>query len=127
MSTIDCTIKLSDVKQLCDAISQKILNDKVVGIYLWGVWESFYINSKKEVKVEWEVKTWIDNEGRECCEIDYISFSELLNNLEEKDFIPTCEYLVKCCERIFYDAYHKNSSDAFPLKFMMDKVRRLGL
>lgn len=126
MNTIDCTIKLSDVQQLMDLISQKILSDRVVCNYLCEVWEAFSINSKKEVLVEWSIRDYVDDKGEECCEVGYVSFSTILEELEEKDFIPVCENLVKSCERIFYDAHHENSSEAFPLRLMMAKVRRLG-
>lgn len=125
MITLDCTIRLSDVQQLVDLISQRILSDKVVGNYLCKVWESFSINSKDEILVEWSIRDYVDTNGKKCCDLGYISFSTLLDQLEEKDYIPVCERLVKDYERIFYDAYHEHSSDAFPLKFMMDKVKRL--
>lgn len=126
MKTIDCTIKLSDVQQLMNLISQKILSDKVVCNYLCQTWESFSINSKNEVLVQWSIEDYVDSDGEDCCELGYISFSTLLEKLEDTDFIPVCETLVKSCERIFYDAHHEDSSDAFPLKLMMAKVRRLG-
>jgi len=125
MSTIDCTIKLSDVKTLIDSITRKILFDEVVCNYLCRAWESFSINQNEELLVEWSIKDYLDVEGRECVDLGYISFSELLNQLEEKDYLSVCERLVKDCERVFYDAYHERSSNAFPLEFLMDKVKRL--
>lgn len=127
MATIDCTIRLSDVQLLCDSISQKILRHDVVCDYLCQTWDSFSINSNNEVLVEWSIRDYRDENGRECVDLGWVSFPTLIEQLEEKDFISTCEYLVKSCERVFYNAYHEDSSDAFPLKFMMDKVRRLGL
>jgi hypothetical protein len=126
MAVIDCTIKLSDVKTLTDLIAQKILSDKVVRNYLCEAWESFSINSKNQVLVEWSIRDYLNENGEECCETGYIRFSELLDQLEEKDYIPVCERLVRDCERIFYDVHHDHSSDALPLKLMMAKVRRLG-
>lgn len=125
MSTIDCAITLSDVQSLTDLISQKLLSDKVVCNYLCRVWESFSVNSNGELLVEWSILDYVDEKGEKCVELGYISFSALLKKLEEKDYIPICKRLVKDCERVFYDAYHDHSSDAFPLKFMMDKVERL--
>lgn len=125
MKTIDCTIKLSDVQLLVDLITQKLLSDKVVCSYLCRVWECFSINSNEELLIEWSIKDYLNQDGEECCELGYISFSTLLEQLEEKDFIPVCRKLVESCERVFYDAYHEHSSGAFPLEFMADKIKRL--
>lgn len=125
MNTIDCTIKLSDVQQLTELISQKILSNKVVCNYLCHTWDSFSINSREEVLVEWSVLYHQkDSKGIGSA---YISFSKLLESLKKEDYILVCQRLVEDCERVFYDAYSEHSSDAFPLEFMMDKVRRLGL
>ncbi len=124
MNTIDCTIKLSDVQMLCDLISQKILNDKIVCNYLCQTWDSFSVNSRKEVLVEWSALYHKKEGGIGSA---YISFSKLLKSLKKEDYILVCQRLVSDCERVFYNAYHEHSSDVFPLKFMMDKVRRLGL
>src|SRR4028118_401682 len=121
---IDCTVKLSDVKMLTDLITQKILSDKIVSNYLCRVWECFSINHKEELLIEWSIRDYLDENGEKCCDLGYITFSELLEQLEVKDYIPVSQKLVKNCERVFYDAYHERSSDAFPLEFLIDKVKR---
>jgi hypothetical protein len=127
MPIIDNSILQSDVEFLWKLISNKLLNDKVVCNYLLKVRESFRLDSFKDfLLIEWSVRDWEDYKGQRCCETGYLSLSDILKKVEEKDYVPLCEYLVKSAERIYYDAYHSGkNSGVFPIEFMIDKVRRL--
>jgi len=122
--TINCTVKKSDVKLLVDAISTKLLSDRVIRTYLERVDESFNVSDGR-LLVEWAVNEYEDERGRTCVDLEYISVSTLLDSIDEKDYVSVCQRLVVDAERIYYDAYHALNSSAFPVDFMLDKVRRL--
>jgi len=123
--TINCTVKKSDVKLLVDAISAKLLSDRVIRNYLSRVSESYSVTDDGQLLVEWAIGEYEDERGRFCVDLGYISVSTLLDSIDEKDYVSVCQRLVVDTERIYYDAYHALSSSAYPLDFLMDKVHRL--
>jgi len=121
---IDCTVKKSDIEDLVRAISIKLLSDRVIRNYLERMDESFSV-SDNQLLVEWAIDEYEDEKGRFCVDLGYIPVSTLLDSIDEKDYVSVCQRLVVDVERIYYDAYHALNSGAFPVDFMIDKVRRL--
>ena len=122
--TINCTVKKSDIEDLVKVIETKLLGDKRIADYLSRVDESFKI-ADGQLLVEWVVREFKDESGRNCVDLDYIPFSTLLSLIEEGEYISVCQRLVKDCERVGFDSYYERSSCAFPIDFLIDKVNRL--